>query len=272
MFVNPRIGIRNLGDTCYLNVSLQIFLACHTTRHYIESATTTMALMAKLFRHISSVPMNSVISPHEFIYSSLSSVFHPCEGQHDVPEFLLYLLNSIVVDDYVRSLFQHVLSVTTTCDECRKTSLITTKDFLCAVATTSKHATIQDAITSAQLPHTFERMCDSCTGTSSTQRTRICPSQVLLVHIKRFAFDSDTRTTSKLYGTIRISHTLTFADVSYQLRLVVLHVGDVHGGHYICDILDSTGDRISIDDSRTGEIPLARALNVTPYVLMYVRL
>ena len=270
MFANPRIGLQNLGNTCYSNVCIQIFLACHTTRHYIESAESTIPALARLFRRIAFVP-SDVVSPHVFLFS-LRDDFQPSSRQHDAAEFLLYLLTD-VVDRVVQHMYAHNLTVTTTCYGCKASSVITTKDYIFAIAATSADVSIQNAIASTEVPIAFERKCEACSCLVSHQVSSISPSHVLLIQIKRFVYDVRTDTTSKLYGVVRISRTLTFAGVPYELRLVVLHIGEaVDQGHYICDVVDSTGERIAFNDSTTGPIPAARSAKATPYLLMYVRL
>ena len=177
-----------------------------------------------------------------------------------------------VVDLQVRDIFQHRIAVTTTCNGCGATSSITSGDFFISLSPTDKDSTIDAAIASAQVPRDFERVCPTCAYESSAQLTTFQPSHVLLLQIKRFIFDPLTLTSKKLYGVIRVTHELTFAGVPFRLRAVVLHLGDIHGGHYVCDVLDSTGERISINDSIVGAIPTSCPSNVTPYVLMYVRL
>ena len=112
-----------------------------------------------------------------------------------------------------------------------------------------------------------------CSGKVSTQITTIRPSAVLIVQLKRFIFDAVTNSTEKNFGVIRISRVLHFTGVPYELRMVVLHIGQtVSHGHYICDLVDSFDVRTCFDDQKTGPIPLARPASTTPYLLMYVRL
>ena len=151
--------------------------------------------------------------------------------------------------------------------------LPTTSDYIFAITATSADVSIQNAIATTEVPIAFDRQCKACSCLVSHQVSTVSPSHVLLIQIKRFVYDVRTGTTSKLFGVVRISRTLEFAGVPYELRLVVLHIGEaLDEGHYICDVVDSTGERISINDSTTGPIPVARSAKVTPYVLMYVRL
>lgn len=269
MFSNPRIGLQNHGDTCYINACLQIFLACHTTRHHVEAATFSMPSLAKLFKRISCTRA-PYVSPLEFIYT-LPMEYHPCSGQHDAAEMLLHILSN-VADSHVQRTFAHAITVHTKCKGCDAASTIASNDFIFALTASSTVRTIEEEVVSSQMPHLFERVCETCACPSSTQTITLLPSGVLLIQIKRFSYNMLTGVTSKLYEVVRISHRLTFASVPYELRVVLLHSGDFSSGHYIVDVLDTTGERLSISDHTTEPIPHARPSNVTPYVLMYVRL
>ena len=266
MFTNPQIGLRNLGNTCYANVCIQVFAACHTTRFQIQHSHVSMPELAKLFERISSAEY--AVSPHDFLFS-LCDAFRPSAIQHDAHEFLLHMFNT-VLDVPVCRLFCHRLTVVTTCNECHAETQITSSEYVFSVPTDSPD--IEQAIANAQRALDFERKCP-CSSMESTQEMSIHPSNAFLVHIKRFDYDVYKDKVVKLFGVIRISRRLVFYGVPYELRLVVLHVGDhAEGGHYIVDVLDSNGDRFSINDSVVGPIPLARPRDATPYLLLYVRL
>ena len=65
-----------------------------------------------------------------------------------------------------------------------------------------------------------------------------------------------------------ITRDVVVGDVGFSLRAVVLHSGDMSGGHYVTDVL---AQRLCYDDAAIYGIPPSRPALATPVLLLYER-
>lgn len=120
--------------------------------------------------------------------------------------------------------------------------------------------------------------------------------QVLVIHLKRFSFDSSK--IEKICKKIKFNHNLKIPDeiissttkkfnsnylneLNYKLIGVVYHIGkNSDGGHYTVDVLQENNEWLSIDDTLITELKPENVLDgngqdegvKTAYILMYQRI
>jgi len=108
------IGLHNIGNTCYLNSVIQVFLNCTNFIDFLMGINTeneTLLLLKRfIFEYRTSTECISPINIKKMI--NRYPQFHGF-GQHDANEFLVYLLDLIDIElkkenlDVVTSFFDH---------------------------------------------------------------------------------------------------------------------------------------------------------------------
>ena len=118
--------------------------------------------------------------------------------------------------------------------------------------------------------------CDGC-GVRGTCTKRILVQQwqrVLMINLKRFAFDRNTRRPAKVGWHIRypMIYNPTPA-IQYQLRAVVIHKGRYGSGHYVAYVRGSDDQWRFCDDSQEPRVvvDIAEVQRQQAYILFYER-
>jgi ubiquitin carboxyl-terminal hydrolase 36/42 len=108
--------------------------------------------------------------------------------------------------------------------------------------------------------------------------------RILTLHLKRFAY-TPFGTIEKVQKQISVSPILKFqpswlvhekkyspSERTYKLYSVISHWGQrAIGGHYTCDILQSSGEWMTFDDSSVSKTSQDEVMNKPAYLLMYIR-
>ena len=97
--------------------------------------------------------------------------------------------------------------------------------------------------------------------------------RILIIHLKRWAFDPQTRTRTKIDDFVYFPVTYRVsADTIYTLRSIVVHEGIVNGGHYVAFTRDEHHGWLLYNDS---QIPIEKSESFVakqcPYMLFYER-
>lgn len=121
-------------------------------------------------------------------------------------------------------------------------------------------------------------VCEQCNEGSRTkifsrvEKTTVITSlpEFLIVHIKRFLADGETKNTSR----VEVPRRMTLDRTPYQLRGLISHCGErLHTGHYVATVVNLETDRAFLCDDETitaVEDPFRHSVG-DAYVVMYSR-
>ncbi|XP_030266949.1 putative ubiquitin carboxyl-terminal hydrolase 50 [Sparus aurata] len=119
--------------------------------------------------------------------------------------------------------------------------------------------------------------CNKCQQkTKATTECELVDSpQILILHLKRFDFDYNTRSHFKSHRCVEVPCELQLKNKTYKLYGMVNHMGSIRGGHYTATVLSEDNTWYECDDayvSKVEEQPFATSRTFsskTVYLLMY---
>ena len=97
--------------------------------------------------------------------------------------------------------------------------------------------------------------------------------QVLVVHFKRWAYNTTTRLRTKIYDFVAFpTHYRASDNVMYFLRSMIIHWGRANSGHYYAFVRDDHHGWMKYNDARTPVlVPESYVLEQRPYMVFYER-
>lgn len=272
-------GLPNLGNTCYINSSIQSFLYSKHLKTFLS--THDIVANFTLFDDYKSL-IND-------LKSTLPSYFDIYE-QNDVHEFLMYYIDSIYekhkkhftiknnqpIDSAYKKLqfkcneawFKNYSPVMDTlyfqiirqteCSVCNHKNLNFENNSILEVDIEGND---DDLISSIQRYFTSHYVqdwtCDKCNEKS--EKNRVIQQlwhlpKVLIVCVKRFKFMNNKmmklRNTFKIPNEIDLQNHCLQQKINYKYKLssVINHLGSSYYGHYNCDLITQKDTIIKIDD------------------------
>ncbi|NXJ16785.1 UBP36 hydrolase, partial [Odontophorus gujanensis] len=301
-------GLHNLGNTCFLNATLQCLtytppLACYLLSK--EHSRTCewgggFCMMCTMQNHVIQAFANSgnAIKPMPFIQNLKKIAQHFRFGnQEDAHEFLRYTIDAMQkaclsdcarldrqtqATTLVHQVFGGYLRSRVKCSACKSVS--DTYDPYLDVSLEIRQAknvlrALELFVKSDVLSGENAYMCPRCKKkVSASKRFTIHrASNVLTLSLKRFADFSGGKITTDVgypeFLNIRPYMSQNIGDpVMYGLYAVLVHSGyNCHAGHYYCYVKASNGQWYQMNDSIVHCSNIKVVLNQQAYVLFYLR-
>ncbi|ORY78617.1 hypothetical protein BCR37DRAFT_331247, partial [Protomyces lactucae-debilis] len=301
-------GLHNLGNTCYLNSTMQCLMHVPGLVLYLlssqhsETCRMNHCVLCRLEDHAKKVfPANGTKRGQPFTPSmakpaslkQLAKHFRPGR-QEDAHEFLVLLLDQLQASclqgqpknldhraketTLVHALFGGHLRQQITCQKCRTPS--NTYEALLALSVDVCNTIEQSLarVTSAEaLVGKNRYLCAHCKSLQEArkQTTLYRAPCTLIVHFKRFHFAARS---SKISKHVQISERLDVSKymaqgctaMPYTLAGVVVHDGGgVSSGHYYAYGKQSNGVWAEYNDSCVSQVSLGKVLKQQAYMLVY---
>ncbi|KAM6175114.1 ubiquitin carboxyl-terminal hydrolase 36 [Erethizon dorsatum] len=301
-------GLHNLGNTCFLNATVQCLTYTPPLANYLlsrEHARSchqgSFCMLCVMQNHIVQAFANSgnAIKPVSFIRDLKKIARHFRFGnQEDAHEFLRYTIDAMqkaCLNGYakldrqtqattlVHQIFGGYLRSRVKCSMCKSVS--DTYDPYLDVALEIRQATnIVRALELFVKPDVLSGenayMCAKCKKKvpASKRFTIHRTSNVLTLSLKRFANFSGGKITKDVgypeFLNIRPYMSQSNGDpVMYGLYAVLVHSGySCHAGHYYCYVKASNGQWYQMNDSLVHSSNVKVVLNQQAYVLFYLRI
>ncbi|XP_056627976.1 ubiquitin carboxyl-terminal hydrolase 42 isoform X1 [Triplophysa dalaica] len=299
-------GLQNLGNTCFLNSTLQCLTYTAPLANYMltrEHAKTChepgFCMMCTMQYHIIQVFANSgnVIKPIGVLNELKRIGKHFRFGsQEDAHEFLRYTVDAMQksclpgnkldrqtqATTFVHQIFGGYLRSRVKCLNCKAVS--DTFDPYLDISLEIKTAqtltkAFEQFVKPEQLDGDNAYKCSKCKKmvTASKRFTIHRSSNVLTISLKRFAnfnggkITKDVRYTEHLDLRPFMSQSHGEPQV-YALYAVLVHSGfSCHAGHYYCYIKTSNGQWYQMNDSSVSLSDIRAVLNQQAYLLFYIR-
>ena len=281
-------GIINIGNTCYMNASLQLLIQCNIL---------TKCILNNKFRH------HLLDTYKSFLYDYFNNKSSPIKlkqiinnkfkkfnnsGQHDSHEFILDLLNyfdeaiieesnylgkvmnctnivahNIQLNKFISSLFDVRITSSIKCSGCNSVSHSTVGEKILSIEINGLH-TYEEC-----LKHFFDKeiiddyYCSICyENTKAIKKISItCLPKYLIIHLKRF-----NNELQKLSNEIIIPECIIIKNYTYMLRSFIYNSGGLDGGHYI-NFTKSENVWYCINDNG---ISIANINDYLPYGYIYL--
>ncbi|XP_060620346.2 ubiquitin carboxyl-terminal hydrolase 36 isoform X2 [Anolis sagrei] len=301
-------GLHNLGNTCFLNSTLQCLTYTPPLANYLLSKEHSRSchqggfcMMCIMQNHMIQAFANSgnAIKPVSFIRDLKKIARHFRFGsQEDAHEFLRYTIDAMqkaCLNGYtkldrqtqattlVHQIFGGYLRSRVKCSMCKSVS-DTYDPFLDVALEIRQAANIVRAlelfVKADVLSGENAYMCAKCKKKvpASKRFTIHRASNVLTISLKRFANFSGGKITKDVgypeFLNIRPYMSQSSGDpVMYGLYAVLVHSGySCHAGHYYCYVKASNGQWYQMNDSLVHSSNIKVVLNQQAYVLFYLRI
>ncbi|XP_013107219.2 ubiquitin carboxyl-terminal hydrolase 36 isoform X2 [Stomoxys calcitrans] len=302
------VGMMNVGNTCYLNSTLQALFHVPSMANWLMSDSAHMercestdsgciiCAMAKTLQ--ASQNSQSAIRPY-FVYSKLKSICkHLVMGrQEDAHEFLRYLVEAMEksylsrfrnykeLDQYskettpLNQILGGYLKTSVKCLSCQHVS-VTFQHFQDLLLDIRKADTIDEALEGYFARERLEDMgykCEACKKkVSATKQFSLDRAPIALcIQLKRFSMlgtkiNKQITIKPRLDLTKFASRKIPGEQLTYRLVAMVTHLGaSQHCGHYTAIGLTESGTYYNYDDSYVRPISIQNVCNTNAYIIFY---
>ncbi|KAI9125580.1 hypothetical protein K1719_002998 [Acacia pycnantha] len=303
-------GLRNLGNTCFLNSVLQCLTYTEPLAAYLQSGkhksschVAGFCALCAIQNHVSRALQSTgrILSPEDLVVNlrCISRNFRNAR-QEDAHEYMVNLLESMhkcclpsgvpseSPSAYERSLVHKIfggrLRSQVKCHQCLNCSN-KFDPFLDLSLEIFKADSLQKALsnfTAAEWLDGGERQyqCQRCKQKvrALKQLTIHKAPYVLTIHLKRFCAHDPGQ---KIKKRVQFGCTLDLkpfvsgscdGGLKYSLYGVLVHSGsNTHSGHYYCYVRTANNMWYTLDDNRVSHVSEREVLNQQAYMLFYVR-
>lgn len=234
------VGLKNEGNTCYFNSTIQALYSCDSFRQEIEGLKdSTSKGLKNIFSQLGTTKAE-YFAPKAETFLNSAKLFgkFPIGTQHDAQELLDRILDKISLSnsDFNENLFAKTQEqITTSC--CKKTSEqaeVTTPIFQLALSNNS--ASLEDLFDKYFKTATIDDYnCYQCNKKVKVESKVSITREPKLLILQLVRFKSDL---TKVNKPVSFSEMLNLNRKQYKLKAVVRHSGiGIEGGHYIADVL-----------------------------------
>lgn len=274
---NIEFGITNLGSTCYQNAIYQALMRFEPIQKFLFKNVISDNKISPLSKHILSNFIRWLIfymfsargGKYEKPKKIMISTFKKCSfdrkftdnTQQDATELLTYLLDTL--NNNSKNYIAKNISINSTheitciaCGEKKEYVAINNEMLLTTLFTDGNK--MDEMVKNINSNFVFEAFCKKCNKGDAKWKgspAKIIFSDFLIIFIKRFGCDRATRVSYKIRDDVTMKCHLKVGALTYSLISIVVHMGDVGGGHYIMHT--RMGNKwITINDSSTSDVKI----------------
>ena len=236
------LGLKNYGNNCYFNSIIQ---GISSSKHFClsfrlfnsdDSKEETVNDDLKEFVNLKwSNPLEqtnfNTLKIHKKIIDYTKSF--QVGRQEDSSELLTYLLDMIDETNvnHIKDLYKNKYSYTKMCSSCQKITKNTEVNNMMNVSIKEETKTLLDCIKAYIKVEIMDIFCEDCNQKNKFLRRIFLKDyvfpKVLFIQLKRY--DS----VRKNYQEIGFSSGMILNGIKYNLKAVIVHLGEMGSGHYI---------------------------------------
>jgi ubiquitin C-terminal hydrolase len=275
-------GLENWsGSNCYMNATLQCLAHCPTFLWYINHTNTPNNSVHSDASNLLTTMVHTeddAINPQYFGGKITTLYFEEDEGNHneqDAEEFLSQLLDNLS-SNHSNNVFRIGLQSKIRCNTCHHIATHDVQENIVSLQIPRlslfnrvkntllwRNISIQDCINSFLAPEALDANnlyhCNACNANTKAQKKLSIHQtpQLLILQLKRFFYDQTTHASNKINTPVRLVTKLTIpcgnAMQQYNLKGVVLHSGNLQGGHYTALVQGKNNQILFCNDSNVSD-------------------
>ena len=254
--VNLGPGIKNYGNTCFINVALQCLLSNPTISNLLNNIQINSRQMS-LLKHIKNLSLEyndpnhnqKVIYPEKFVKLFLKKYPLFIEGQQQDSQEFLVVLNNFFEEDFknnniifldnnlqdrnLNNLLKLKMCDKKECQICKGVTSINTLSYQLDVQIPPEVNSVIEAFSNYEIMEGINCVyCDICQQRTIQKKEIIITElpKILIINLKRNQFSIETLMPSKIKRHITFEMTLQLIEndlvVNYNLVAVVVHLGE----------------------------------------------
>ena len=289
-----KTGLKNLGNTCFMNAIIQCLNATEVLTDSLLDANQNSKLtgISKELNFISMVMKSSEyrsVSPRDFRRElELANPIFKGFKQHDAQEVLSTILEYLEKElkqeantNKISEIFDSDIMEIITCSNCKDTSKPIDQLRFLQVEVPKRKSTLNECIKYGMKEEQMtEKPCLKCRNSAEEackKRVFNKPPEILIIHLKRFSHDG--RWMRKIHTPIECpmildigKYTENGATCRYQLYSIANHIGGSSSGHYTATCRDpaDTKNWYCHDDETTSDgINETDVTTKDAYILFY---
>ena len=260
-------GLPNLGNTCYLNSILQCLRYTKEFVYPMKGKRASSALCISLLDLMYSGAEEKVL--HTLIKELSKGREFKLMRQCDAHELFLYLVDKVFEEMKVHNPFEGKLESKVVCTVCGNNSVTSYPYVTISVQMGEKAMSVKSLVDEFCKTETIETPieCEVCnTRTKSSKSLRIIPSEVLVIHLKRFVGRQ------KNYTAVILDEELSLGKERYRLYAMCNHSGVPTAGHYTASCMKRDGTWSMCNDAFVQSIGSLPKSTDRPYILFYCKI
>jgi len=272
---NKITGLQNMGNTCFINSSLQLLLNCPLlVNQIIESDNENLKKYKQTFEDYFRKTTNT-LGPYILYkrYQKLNSNYIGI-SQEDAHEYLTFIIDDIdelSKDINVKNLFKISLISKVNCEECNNFSKVIISEKILSLSINNCE-NLDDCFKKLYKKESLDNdnkwFCDKCNKKVCSYKEIYIDtiSKYLIICLNRFIFDKNNIT--KNNNNILFSKNIF---TNYELIGIIYHMGTINGGHYISSVTRDGQKWFLIDDTNIIETTYEKLeqINNNAYILLY---